>query len=85
MRSFTLTQLGKAWSDVRHAASKAPVTLTENGKRRFILMSAEDYDHLAGRVNGSRRVISLLDPPDNIRDLMLREIEREIGPEGREP
>jgi len=47
MTTFTLTDLGNRSGEVVEAAYRGPVTITKRGKRRFVLLTVEQFDHLA--------------------------------------
>jgi prevent-host-death family protein len=49
MASFTLTDLGNRSGEVIEAAFRGPVDITKRGKRKFVLMTAEQFDRLVGR------------------------------------
>ena len=49
MASFTLTELGNKSGEVVEAAFRGPVDITKRGKRKFVLLTAEQFDRLAGR------------------------------------
>jgi antitoxin Phd len=49
MASFTLTDLGNKSGEVVEAAFRGPVDITKRGKRKFVLLTAEQFDRLAGR------------------------------------
>ncbi|MCL2714166.1 MAG: type II toxin-antitoxin system prevent-host-death family antitoxin [Alphaproteobacteria bacterium] len=46
MTSFTLTELGNRSGEVVEAAYRGPVDITKRGKRRFVLLTAEQFDRL---------------------------------------
>jgi len=48
MTTFTLTDLGNRSGEVVEAAYRGPVTITKRGKRRFVLLTVEQFDRLAG-------------------------------------
>lgn len=48
MASFTLTDLGNKSGEVVEAAFRGPVDITKRGKRKFVLLTAEQFDRLAG-------------------------------------
>lgn len=54
--SFTLTDLGNKSGEVAEAAIRGPVNITKRGKRRFVLISAEEYDRLVGAKRMQRAV-----------------------------
>ena len=49
MRKYTLTELGNKSGEIVEAAHKGPVDITSRGKRKFVLMTADLYDRLAGQ------------------------------------
>ena len=48
MTTFSLTELGNRSGEVVEAAFRGPVDITSRGKRKFVLLTAEDYDRLKG-------------------------------------
>jgi antitoxin Phd len=46
--SFTLTDLGNRSGEVVEAAIGGPVDITRRGKRKFVLLTAEQFDRLTG-------------------------------------
>jgi antitoxin Phd len=50
---FSLTDLSNRSGEVVEAAFRGPVEITRRGKRKFILLTAEDYDRLVS--TGCRR------------------------------
>jgi len=46
MARFTLTDLGNKSGEVVEAAYRGPVDITKRGKRKFVLLTAEQYDRL---------------------------------------
>ena len=48
MASFTLTDLGNRSGEVVEAALGGPVDITNRGKRKFVLLTAEQFDRLTG-------------------------------------
>ncbi len=53
MATFTLTELGNKSGEVVEAAFRGPVDITSRGRRKFVLLTAEDFDLLKGQ--GSQR------------------------------
>ncbi len=49
MVSFTLTDLGNRSGEVVEAVFRGPVEITKRGKRKLVLLTAEEFDRLAGR------------------------------------
>jgi antitoxin Phd len=48
MTTFTLTELGNKSGEITEAAFRGPVDITSRGKRKFVLLTAEDFDRLKG-------------------------------------
>jgi len=46
MAPFSLTDLSNRSGEVVEAALRGPVEITRRGKRKFMLLTAEDYDRL---------------------------------------
>lgn len=46
MASFSLTDLGNRSGEVVEAAFRGPVDITKRGKRKFVLLTAEQFDRL---------------------------------------
>jgi prevent-host-death family protein len=49
MKTYTLTDLGNKSGEIVEAAHDGPVDITSRGRRKYVLMTAERYDRLAGR------------------------------------
>jgi hypothetical protein len=78
MQFFNLTDLARNWSAMKHAATRAPVGLTERNRPRFVLMAVEDYERLnSGRTDG-RRAFRTDDIPSDLEAPMLEGLERLI-------
>ena len=56
MKTFTLSELGNKSGEVTEAAFRGPVNITSRGKRKFVILTAEDYDRLATRPSVQRVV-----------------------------
>ena len=63
MQSFSMVQFVRNIRDVTLAASKAPVTLTQHRKSRYVLMSTMDYERLAARADETRQSYRTEDMP----------------------
>lgn len=81
MRSFSLTDLSNKSGEVVEAAYSGPVDITRRGKRKFVLMTAEQYDHLR-RANDPRRVYAAGETPPDIAALFEAEADRLAKGEG---
>jgi prevent-host-death family protein len=49
MKTFSLTELNNKSGEVTEAAFRGPVDITSRGKRKFVLMTADDFDRLRER------------------------------------
>jgi prevent-host-death family protein len=49
MKTFSLTELSNKSGEVVEAAFRGPVDITSRGKRKFVLMTADDFDRLRER------------------------------------
>lgn len=59
MLSFSLTDLNRSSGAIVEAAHRGPVELTGRGKRKFVLLSAEDYDRLVSQPKRAFHVESM--------------------------
>lgn len=83
MRSFSLTDLSNKSGEVVEAAYVAPVDITRRGKRKFVLMTAEQYDRLR-RAGDPRRVYGAGETPDDLANAFAADLERLAAGEGYE-
>jgi antitoxin Phd len=70
MAHFSLTDLSNRSGEVVEAAFRGPVDITRRGKRKFVLLTAEDYDRLASAAD-VRRAIHADDASDEVAAMML--------------
>ncbi len=70
MAHFSLTDLSNRSGEVVEAALRGPVEITRRGKRKFILLTAEDYDGLVSAA-GTRRAFHADDAPKGTAATML--------------
>ena len=54
MPSFTLTELGNKSGEIVEAAFRGPVEITSRGKRKFILLTADQFDRMQDRATSQR-------------------------------
>ncbi len=54
MPSFTLTELGNKSGEIVEAAFRGPVDITSRGKRKFVLLTADQFDRLRSGANSQR-------------------------------
>jgi antitoxin Phd len=76
MAHFSLTDLSNRSGEVAEAAFRGPVDITRRGKRKFVLLTAEDYDRLVSAAD-TRRAFHADDVPDDIADMMLAALAEE--------
>jgi antitoxin Phd len=67
---FSLTDLSNRSGEVVEAAFRGPVEITRRGKRKFVLLTAEDYDRLV-RAADSRQAFHADDAPKGIAAMVL--------------
>jgi prevent-host-death family protein len=49
MKTYTLSELGNKSGEVTEAAFRGPVNITSRGRRKFVILTADDYDRLINR------------------------------------
>lgn len=61
MPTFTLTELGNKSGEIAEAAFRGPVEITSRGKRKFVLLTADQFDRLrtGGAVQRARHIDDL--------------------------
>jgi prevent-host-death family protein len=75
MRRFTTVDLDENLGDVKAAASRAPIVITEQGEDRFVIMSIEDFERL--RKSGvPQRAFGAGETPPEIAAPLLAVIDR---------
>ena len=74
MAHFSLTDLSNRSGEVVEAAFRGPVEITKRGKRKFVLLTAEDYDRLVNATD-TRRAFHADDAPDAVAAMMLAALE----------
>ena len=78
MRRFSTVDLDKNLGDVKSAASREPVIITEHRKDRFVMMAMADFERL--RRNGDpHRVYLAGETPPELAKLFVSEIDRMLG------
>jgi prevent-host-death family protein len=65
-----LTDLSNRSGEVVEAALRGPVEITRRGKRKFMLLAAEDYDRLVSAAD-TRRAFHADDAPKEVAAMML--------------
>ncbi len=69
MKTVSTAELVRKIGDVTHAASQAPVVITQHNKPRFVIMDIETYDFM--RSKDTRRVYRVEDTPDDVAEWLL--------------
>ena len=67
---FSLTDLSNRSGEVIEAAFRGPVEITRRSKRKFMLLTAEDYDRLV-RAADTRRAFHADEAPEGVAVMML--------------
>jgi antitoxin Phd len=67
---FSLTDLSNRSGEVVEAAFRGPVEITRRGKRKFMLLTAEDYDRLVSAAD-TRRAFHADNAPEEVAAMML--------------
>jgi antitoxin Phd len=70
---FSVTDLNTNIDEVIEAALRGPVDIVCQGKRKFVLLTADDYDRLTA---DRRRVFHADEVPIDVAALMLSALER---------
>ena len=81
MRSFSLTDLSNRSGEVVEAAYSGPVDITRRGKRKFVLMTADQYDRLR-KAGDPRRVYAAGETPPDLADVFAADLDRLSKGEG---
>jgi antitoxin Phd len=82
MAQFTLTELGNKSGEVVEAAFSGPVDITSRGKRKFVLMTAAQFDGFKSK--SAQRAYSVNSLTDEERDYFLSGLDA-IARENTEP
>lgn len=80
MKTFSLTELGNKSGEVVEAAFRGPVEITSRGKRKFVLMTADDFDRL--RERGAQRAYSADRLSSEERELFLSGLDEVAARDG---
>ncbi len=77
MTSITITQLQRHIGDIQELVLKEPVTVTRNGREKYILLSAEEYRRLKHR---DRQVLAIEElSEEDIRDIATATVPEEYA------
>jgi antitoxin Phd len=75
---FSLTDLSNRSGEVVEAAFREPVEITRRGKRKFVLLTAEDYDRLVSAAD-TRQAFHADEAPKEVAAMMLAALEDNDG------
>lgn len=62
MASFTLAELGHKSNEVAEATSDGPVEITAQGRRKFVLMTVEQFDQMRRGGNQKAHHVDDIEP-----------------------
>jgi prevent-host-death family protein len=86
MRAFSTVDLLRDLKTVTHAASRAPITITQHRRPRFVLMAIEDYEKLQRGNPDPRRVYRTSETPPELAKLISKELQKIIdGDDDKRP
>lgn len=71
MKTFSTAELVRKTGDVTHAASQAPVAITQHKKRRFVMMSVEMFERL-----NPQRAYLVEETPDEVAEWLLPALDK---------
>lgn len=78
MRAFSTVELLRDLKTVTHAAARAPVTITQHRKPRFVLMAVEDYERLRTIGADPRNAYRTSETPQDLATLLTDGLDRII-------
>jgi PHD/YefM family antitoxin component YafN of YafNO toxin-antitoxin module len=78
MKRFSTVDLDKNLGDVKSAAGREPVIITEHRKDRFVIMTIEDFRRLRDSAD-PRRVYGAGETPHDVAAMFTAEIDRVLG------
>jgi antitoxin Phd len=76
--TFSLTDLSNRSGEVVEAAFRGPVEITRRGRRKFVLLTAEEYDRLVSAAD-TRRAFHADDVPGEVAAMMLAALKDQDG------
>ncbi len=77
MQKFSTIDLDQQLGNVKAAASREPVVITEHRKDRFVLMHIDEYKSLKAKAN-PRKVYGPGETPKKLAELFTNEIDRTL-------
>ena len=77
MTSVTISELQRHIGDIQELALKEPVSITRNGREKYILLSTEEYQRLKRR---DRQVLGIDElSEEDIRDIAVANVPEEYA------
>jgi PHD/YefM family antitoxin component YafN of YafNO toxin-antitoxin module len=76
MQEFPAATLTRDPTSLKEEARKRPVAITEYKRRRFVLMSYDQYLALEARAADPRRSFKAAEAPDDVRALALEALDQ---------
>lgn len=76
MATFTLTELSNNSGEILEAAYRGPVELTRHGKRKYVILTADQFDKLT-KLEDPRRVYGPGETPPELANMILAELDRQ--------
>lgn len=77
MKQFPAADLTRNTGDLFEAATKAPVAITKHRKPRFVIMSMDQFETLAGK--SAQVSVDVADMPDEFGALLDKGIEDHLS------
>jgi PHD/YefM family antitoxin component YafN of YafNO toxin-antitoxin module len=78
MQKFSTVDLDQQLGNVKAAASRGPVVITEHRKDRFVLMHIDEFKLLKAKAN-PRKVYGRGETPKQLAELFTNEIDRTLN------
>jgi prevent-host-death family protein len=69
--AFSTAELARKTGDVLHAATQAPISITKNGKPRFVMMTTEAFQ----RIN-PQKAYRAEETPDEVAEWLVPALEK---------
>jgi len=76
-REFRASDLTRKSGEILHAATIAPITLTNHGKPRHVILSVEEYERLKS-ARTARLAYKVEELPDDLHDELLSGIDDQL-------
>ena len=76
-REFRASDLTRKTGEILHAATLAPITLTNHGKPRHVILSVEEYERLKSSKT-RQQAFKVEELPDDLHDELMRGIDAQL-------